>query len=146
MVVVKDSSNKMPGLLKAFTAPMPKWLNHIAASAFLHQDALFLHGQERSLSHNKEYRTAEPARDSYAKAVLPTSADKGVMNFRNWMSQYAGGFIPFKGDTSMPAANNEVCLVCCFNSLYNACFKSRWLCIRLSLMFGTDILSIASTA
>ena len=110
MVVLKDSSNVMPKLLKTFTLPLPKWLNHILASAFLHQDALFLHGQERSLTHNKQYRTAQPANDSYAKAVLPTSTDKGVMNFRTWMSKFAGGYIPFKGDTTMPAANNEVSL------------------------------------
>jgi len=54
-------------------------------------------------------RTSMPgADDSYSKAVLPISADKGVMKFRTWMSKFGGGHIPFKGVTTMPAANNEV--------------------------------------
>lgn len=108
IVILKDKSLEMPKLLKQFTLPLPKWLNHIMASAFLHQDALFLHGQERSLAHNREYRSSQPANDSYSKAVMPCSSDKGVMLFRNWMSKCAGGYIPFRGDTSMPAKNNDV--------------------------------------
>ena len=30
------------------------------------------------------------------------------MNFRNWMGKFAGGHIPFRGDTTMPAKNNDV--------------------------------------
>ena len=108
MVIVKDQTKEMPKLLKQFTLPLPTWVNHIVASTFLHQDALFLHGQERSLAHFGMYRTAQPGNDSYANAVLPCSADKGVMLFRDWMSRFANGFIPFKGDTTMPPANNEV--------------------------------------
>ena len=108
IVVLKDLVNEMPPLLRQFTLPLPIWLNHVLASAFLHQDALFLHNQERSLTNYGQYRTSQPANDSYANAILPCSADKGVMNFRNWMSKFAGGYIPFKGVTTMPAANNEV--------------------------------------
>ena len=36
------------------------------------------------------------------------STDKGVMHFRNWMSNFANGHIPFKGDCTMPPADNEV--------------------------------------
>ena len=107
IVIVKDESKETPKLLKQFTLPLPTWVNHVMASAFLHQDALFLHGQERSLTRYKQYRTAQPGNDSYADAVLPCSADKGVMHFRYWMSKFANGFIPFKGDTTMPAADNE---------------------------------------
>mmetsp|Transcript_38712 Transcript_38712/g.69791 ORF Transcript_38712/g.69791 Transcript_38712/m.69791 type:complete len:238 (-) Transcript_38712:105-818(-) len=108
VLIVKDKSNEMPKLLRQFTLPLPIWVNHILASAFLHQDALFLHGQERSLARYGKYRTAQPANDSYAKALLPCSTDKGVMLFRHWMSRFAGGYIPFKGDTPMPPADNEV--------------------------------------
>lgn len=110
MVVVKDRSNEMPKLLKQFTLPLPKWVNHVMTSAFLHQDALFLHGQERSLTHNRLYRSSSPegAGDSYADAVLPCSADRGVMMFRNWMSKFGKGHIPFRGDATMPPADNEV--------------------------------------
>jgi phenylpropionate dioxygenase-like ring-hydroxylating dioxygenase large terminal subunit len=109
IVVIKDKSNQMPKLLKQFTLPLPTWLNHILASAFLHQDALFLHGQERSLAHYGEYRSSSPGtNDSYAKATMLCSVDKGVLKFRTWMKEFAGGHIPFKGDPSMPATDNEV--------------------------------------
>eukprot|EP00986_Skeletonema_menzelii_P003164 scaffold932_cov139-Skeletonema_menzelii.AAC.23 len=108
MVILKDKSLEMPKLLQRFTLPLPIWVNHVLTSAFLHQDALFLTGQERSLAHNREYRTSQPANDSYSKAVMPCSTDRGVMNFRNWMGKFAGGHIPFRGDTTMPAKNNDV--------------------------------------
>lgn len=110
MVIVKDETGQMPKLLKTFTAPLPIWLNHIISSAFLNQDALFLHAQERSLAHTKEYRASHPdaVGDNYAKSILPISADKGVLQFRTWMRLVAGGYIPFKGDTTMPATNNDV--------------------------------------
>lgn len=109
MVVLKDKTNQMPKLLKQFTLPIPIWLNHLMSSFFLNQDALFLHGQERSLSHYGEYRSSHPgANDAYADAVMPCSTDNGVMKFRSWMSKFAGGHIPFKGDTRMSAADNEV--------------------------------------
>ena len=109
MVIVKDSTRKMPKLLQQFTLPVPIWLNHVMASLFLNQDALFLHGQERALAHTGKYRTATPgANDSYASNVLATSADRGVMLFRTWMGKFANGHIPFRGDTTMPASDNEV--------------------------------------
>jgi len=111
LVVIKDESNQMPKLLRQFTLPLPKWLNHIMSSAFLNQDALFLHAQERSLAHNNEYKSSEQCDDTngnYAKAVLPISVDKGVINFRIWMKRFAGGYIPFRGDTTMPSSSNEV--------------------------------------
>ena len=37
MVIVKEKSGKMPSLLRAFTLPLPKWLNHVMASFFLNQ-------------------------------------------------------------------------------------------------------------
>ena len=108
MVIVKDSSKTMPKLLRQFTLPLPIWVNHVLSSLFLNQDALFLHGQERAFTHTGKYRTAVPANDSYSKNVLPTSADRGVMLFRGWMSKFANGYIPFRGDTTMSASNNEV--------------------------------------
>lgn len=109
MVIVKDDSNVMPQVLKTFTAPLPKWLNHILSSSFLNQDALFLHAQERSLFHNKQYRSSTPgANDDYVSAIFPISVDKGVLSFRSWLKKFAGGNIPFKGDTRMPPVSNEV--------------------------------------
>jgi len=114
MVIKKDASGGMPQLLRTFTAPLPKWLNHLLAPSFLNQDALFLHGQERSLNHGDEYVTSRPhtgkkkGGDSYASAVMPCSADRGVMMFRSWMAKYGKGFIPFEGDKTMPPVDNNV--------------------------------------
>eukprot|EP00957_Ditylum_brightwellii_P206934 15350648-Ditylum_brightwellii.AAC.1 len=55
------------------------------------------------------YRSSNPAgaNDSYAGSVVAVSADQGVMKFRSWMKKFAGGYIPFQGDTSMPPASRE---------------------------------------
>jgi hypothetical protein len=111
MVIVKGSSGKMPPFLKQFTLPMPKWLNHVLAAAFLNQDALFLHHQERTLAKTGAYSSllhgdAEP--QHYTKAVLPIAVDKGVLNYRNWLRVLAGGRIPYKYDPQMPGADNEL--------------------------------------
>ncbi|KAL3805999.1 hypothetical protein ACHAXA_006419 [Cyclostephanos tholiformis] len=107
MVVVKDESTIMPNLLRQFMLPMPVWANHLLASLFLNQDALFLHGQERAFTFTGKYRTTVPSNDSYAQNVLRTSSDRGVMLFRDWLSKFAHGHIPFRGDTTMPPTSKE---------------------------------------
>jgi hypothetical protein len=81
IVICKDKSGTMPKLLRQFTAPIPKWLNHVFASFFLNQDALFLHNQERYLAKTGKYasyKTSEDdSADHYTKAVLPIETDKG---------------------------------------------------------------------
>lgn len=111
MVILKPKSGKMPPLLRQFTLPLPKWLNHVMAAAFLNQDGLFLHHQERTLDKTGMYSSAlgpeqEPLH--YTKAVLPVNPDKGVLNFRNWLRLIAGGRIPYKYNPPMPPADNEV--------------------------------------
>ena len=111
-VVIKGEDGQVPALLKAFLLPMPKWLNHVVAGLFLNQDALFLHAQERMMHEKKEYSTlqfddnGEP--HHYTKAVLPMTADKGVVSFRNWLRNKAGGRIPYQNNPSMPPVDNEV--------------------------------------
>jgi phenylpropionate dioxygenase-like ring-hydroxylating dioxygenase large terminal subunit len=111
-VVIKGSNGEVPALLKAFLLPMPKWLNHVVAGLFLNQDALFLHAQERMMHEKKEYSTLLFDEDNepyhYTKAVLPMTADKGVINFRNWVRNKAGGRIPYHHNPSMPPVDNEV--------------------------------------
>jgi len=112
MVIRKGTDGSMPKLLRQFTLPMPKWLNHVLASAFLNQDALFLHHQERSLAQSGQYKSVLTDGESpyhYTKAVYPLNSDKGVIQFRNWIRQLAGGAVPYKNNrTLMPAASNEV--------------------------------------
>lgn len=94
MVIVKGSNGKMPPLLRQFTLPMPKWLNHVLAAAFLNQDGLFLHHQERTLAKTGAYSSLLHGEDAepqhYTKAVLPVGMDKGVLNYRNWLRVLAG--------------------------------------------------------
>ena len=90
---------------------MPMWLNHVIASLFLNQDALFLHHQERYLSKTGDYTSvkheANFAADHYTKAVLPVQTDLGVVNYRNWLRVFAGGRVPYKHDFTMPEANRD---------------------------------------
>ena len=111
MVILKNESGEAPKLLRQFTLPMPKWLNHILASGFLNQDALFLHHQERTMAKTGQYKTAligDEEAYHYTKAVFPVGSDKGVINFRNWIRLLAGGSIPYKNNQSMPDASNEI--------------------------------------
>jgi len=111
MVILKDESGRMPPLLRPFTLPLPKWVNHIMASAFLNQDGLFLHHQERALARTGLYSTALSNGEEsyhYSKAVFPVNSDLGVILFRNWLRHLAGGRIPYKNNPVMPAPSNDV--------------------------------------
>jgi Pheophorbide a oxygenase len=111
IVILKDQHGATPKLLSGFTIPMPKWLNHVLASAFLHQDGLFLHHQERYMASTNKYMSVlkdgeEPYH--YTKAISPSSSDMGVIMFRNWMRKLAGGRIPYKNNPTMPPSNNDI--------------------------------------
>jgi phenylpropionate dioxygenase-like ring-hydroxylating dioxygenase large terminal subunit len=132
MVIIKGEveagskdAKKQGNLLRQFTLPLPKWLNHIMASGFLNQDALFLHHQERKMHESGQYSSVgsyyldadqssgsskdDPA--SYSKAVYPVRTDRGVLNFRNWLARYTprGGKIPYMlHNPTMPPADNAV--------------------------------------
>lgn len=122
MVIVKPENGKMPALLRTFTLPLPKWVNHIMASSFLNQDALFLHHQERYLAktgeytslnnnhnnHNVNNNNGESLASNYPKVTLPIETDRGVLSFRDWLDKRAGGRIPYKYNPTMPEPNNEV--------------------------------------
>jgi len=90
-------------------AKLPVFLSHIARNKFLNQDTALCAIQERIL-HGSGYSTIkgddeEP--DSYAKATLPISADKGVLLFRKWFKRVSGGRVPFKGDTNFPPIEKD---------------------------------------
>ncbi|MBE9135749.1 Rieske 2Fe-2S domain-containing protein [Nodosilinea sp. LEGE 07088] len=77
-------SSKLPATVIGLT---PRWFSHIGNNAVLEDDQIFLHIQERQL---------EKANQSYAQACyLPTQADRYVLAFRNWVSDYAAD--PFPG-------------------------------------------------
>ena len=91
---------------------LPKWIWHIMMNQFTNQDALFLHAQERMLRESGEYSTVDKgegdAPDSYVDAIVPISSDKGVLLFRKWVQNMAGGKIPFQGNKTMSPIDKEV--------------------------------------
>lgn len=126
-VIVKETNGKMPSLLRQFTLPIPTWANHMLASAFLNQDALFLHKQERYLAKTNQYASYEKtvseggdagtsddstaATDTltYQSVVNPIGVDRGVLAFRSWLQKHSrGGVIPYATQHAMPPADNEV--------------------------------------
>jgi phenylpropionate dioxygenase-like ring-hydroxylating dioxygenase large terminal subunit len=105
-VLVKNTDGTMPPGLGMFTLPLPKWLLHVTSSLFLHQDAVFLHHQEKILSRGALGRTAytsQPDGGEYIQSVFtPNVSDKGIITFRQWLSKYAGGGVPWTGDATLP--------------------------------------------
>ncbi|MGG6238726.1 hypothetical protein ACQ4N7_08805 [Nodosilinea sp. AN01ver1] len=77
-------SSKLPATVIGLT---PRWFSHIGNNAVLEDDQIFLHLQEREL---------EQANRPYAQACyLPTQADRYVLAFRNWVSDFEAD--PFPG-------------------------------------------------
>ncbi|PSR16212.1 cell death suppressor protein Lls1, partial [filamentous cyanobacterium CCP3] len=77
-------SSKLPATVIGLT---PRWYSHIGNNAVLEDDQIFLHLQEREL---------EKASRSFAQACyLPTQADRYVLAFRNWVSDFEAD--PFPG-------------------------------------------------
>lgn len=105
-ILVRNSQGKLPPGLGAFALPMPIWLLHVTSSLFLHQDAVFLHHQEKILASGALGRAtyeAQPGKGSYLGAVFtPNAADKGIILFRQWLAKYAGGGVPWVGSSALP--------------------------------------------
>jgi len=104
-ILIKDKSGqKYPPGLGLFALPMPKWLLHVTASLFLHQDQVFLHHQERMLYSSSKYAfgnfsdgtlfnaglTSDPKAYS-STYFMPNSHDKQLVDLRNWIHKKAGG-------------------------------------------------------
>ncbi|MGB5972994.1 MAG: Rieske 2Fe-2S domain-containing protein, partial [Nodosilinea sp.] len=78
-------SSKLPSF---FIKRTPRWWSHISNNGVLEDDQIFLHIQERELEKDRE--------KSYAQACyLPTQADRYVLQFRKWVSDYKAD--PFPG-------------------------------------------------
>jgi phenylpropionate dioxygenase-like ring-hydroxylating dioxygenase large terminal subunit len=93
----KFSSN-LPGLFIKLT---PRWFSHIGNNGVLEDDQIFLHLQEREL----EKSGAKP----YAQSCyLPTQADRYVLAFRKWVSDFQAD--PFPGKPLGPAWTKQALL------------------------------------
>lgn len=110
-ILVRNEAGKMPAGLGAFAWPLPTWLLHVTASLFLHQDAVFLHHQEKILAKGALGRPAyeaQPDGGAYLQAVFtPTEADKGIVLFRAWLRKHAGGGVPWVGSSALPERSHD---------------------------------------
>lgn len=101
-VLVKNEAGKTPKGLGFFALPMPVWLGHVLASLFLHQDAVFLHYQEKAIAHRgpKQWLDA---------VFTPNPQDKMVIAIRQWLAKRAGGGIPWASgcDSDLPPAERN---------------------------------------
>ena len=100
-ILIKDKEGKKyPPGLGLFALPMPKWLLHITASFFLHQDQVFLHHQERMLYSSSDYAfgnfennaalSSDPSKYS-SLYFMPNTHDRQISHFRQWIFKKAGG-------------------------------------------------------
>jgi phenylpropionate dioxygenase-like ring-hydroxylating dioxygenase large terminal subunit len=91
-------SSKLPGLFIKLT---PRWFSHIGNNGVLEDDQIFLHLQEREL----EKSGAKP----YAQSCyLPTQADRYVLAFRKWVSDFQAD--PFLSQPLGPAWTKQALL------------------------------------
>ncbi len=100
-ILIKDKKGKKyPPGLGLFALPMPKWLLHITASFFLHQDQVFLHHQERMLYSSSDYAfgkfennealSSDPYKYS-STYFMPNTHDRQISHLRQWIHKKAGG-------------------------------------------------------
>lgn len=96
-------ASKLPG---AFIKLTPRWATHIGNNRVLEDDQIFLHIQERMLE-KAGVRGAAPGGDRpYAQACyLPTQADRYVMAFRKWITDFQAD--PFPGEPLPPEWSTE---------------------------------------
>jgi phenylpropionate dioxygenase-like ring-hydroxylating dioxygenase large terminal subunit len=78
-------SSKLPSFFIKLT---PRWWSHIGNNGVLEDDQIFLHIQERELEKAGEKPYAQTC-------YLPTQADRYVLQFRKWVSDYKAD--PFPG-------------------------------------------------
>ncbi|CAM9167557.1 unnamed protein product [Chrysoparadoxa australica] len=85
-ILIKDSEGNLPPGLGIYAKPLPKWLLHVTASLFLHQDMVFLHHQQGILD-------AQGIDNSnYSSSIFsPNGQDTSVLRFRRWLANRGGG-------------------------------------------------------
>eukprot|EP00850_Spirogloea_muscicola_P007222 SM000036S13266 [mRNA] locus=s36:245418:247515:- [translate_table: standard] len=78
----------------------PNFLLHLFQQKVLDGDAFFLHGQERTME-----RLAPQSHKAWSRLYFfPTSADRFVLAFRQWLMRHAGGGVQWPDgiDTQLP--------------------------------------------
>lgn len=88
-------SSKLPSFFIKLT---PRWYSHIGNNRVLEDDQIFLHIQERLLE--------KAGQRPYAQSCyLPTQADRYVVAFRKWISDFEAD--PFAGDPLPPQLSTD---------------------------------------
>lgn len=85
-LVVKGENGEKPKGFALYSAPLPRWVVHLLAPAFLHQDQVFLHHQQ-SILEKQKLKTGNTWKRSY---WIPTEADKGTVTLRKWLDRNGG--------------------------------------------------------
>ena len=99
-------SSKLPGFFIKLT---PQWASHIGNNRVLEDDQIFLHIQERLLEKAGVGTASSEENRSYAQTCyLPTQADRYVIAFRKWISEFAAD--PFPGQPLPPELSTEALL------------------------------------
>lgn len=83
-------SSKLPGFFIKLT---PRWYSHVSNNRVLEDDQIFLHIQERLLAKEQHRPYAQ-------SCYLPTQADRYVVAFRKWISDFEAD--PFDGEALPP--------------------------------------------
>lgn len=105
VIVLGDKGEKPPGFA-LYSAPLPRWLVHLLAPAFLHQDQVFLHHQQAILQ-KETVKTGKTWKRSY---WIPTQADKGTVTLRKWLDRNGGVAWSPAADTSITALPDKALL------------------------------------
>lgn len=84
MMILGEKGEKPPGFA-IYSAPLPRFLVHLLAPVFLHQDQVFLHFQQTILQ--KQGLKGKGWQKSY---WIPTEADKGTVALRRWLDKNGG--------------------------------------------------------
>ena len=99
-------SSKLPGFFIKLT---PRWYSHVSNNRVLEDDQIFLHLQERFLEKASVRQSAQEESLPYAQACyLPTQADRYVIAFRKWISQFDAD--PFPNQLLPPEWSTEALL------------------------------------
>lgn len=85
-MLVNSESGEKPLGFAVYSAPLPRFLVHLLAPAFLHQDQVFLHYQQ-SILQKETIKTGHTWKGSY---WIPTEADKGTVTLRRWLDKNGG--------------------------------------------------------
>lgn len=85
MLISGEKGEKPPGFA-LFSSPLPRWLVHVLAPTFLHQDQVFLHYQQ-SILQKESLKHGTTWKQSY---WIPTEADKGTITLRKWLDKNGG--------------------------------------------------------